>query len=122
MNKTLTDKAAGLIVQCAEAAAIKAAGPDDCPIEIGNVRFTPAAGNRFATVAVQWSTGPAWGELVLEFHPLRSYAPAIGLWRRGQGVAVTPAGFPMLPAFSAAMREIADGCLAACDQSMPAGF
>lgn len=113
--KTAQDKVNAAIQSAAAAAEL----------DVGPVTFTPSAGNggnRFATIAIGWTVGPAWGELRIEFKPLRPYEPAIGLWRRGNGVAVTPAGFPMLPALSLALRNVADAAATAADIELPAGL
>ena len=111
-----------LIKSAGAAAALSADG--DCPVEIETVSFIPSAGNggnRFATIQINWTTGPAWGQVRLEFKPDRPGEPS-GVWKRAAGVAMLPGGLPMLPALSLALNEIANVALTAADDHLPAGI
>jgi hypothetical protein len=103
-------------------AAIQSAAAEG--IDVGPVTFTPAApngGNRFATVCINWTVGPAWGKARIEFRPNRP-GEACGAWQRAEGVAMMPAGFPMLPALAAALADIAAAACTSADQNLPAGI
>jgi len=103
-------------------AAIQSAAAEG--LHFGPVTFTPAApkgGNRFATVAIDWTVGPAWGKARIEFRPNRPGEPS-GAWKRAEGVAMIPAGFPMIPALAAALADVAAAACVSADQNMPAGI
>jgi hypothetical protein len=92
--------------------------------DVGPVTFTPAAGNggnRFATVCIDWTVGPAWGKIKIEFKPNRP-GETCGAWQRAEGVAMVPAGFPMLPALAAALAALAAEACISADQNLPAGI
>ena len=103
-------------------AAIQSAAAEG--LDVGPVTFTPSApngGNRFATVAIDWTVGPAWGQVRIEFRPTRP-GEASGAWQRAEGVAMMPAGFPMLPALAAALAEIAAAACASAGDHLPHGI
>lgn len=119
--------AATLILIAAEAAALKAAGPEDCPVAVGPVTFTlspESGGNKFDGIAVHWTVGPAWGKIKLKFLSMHYARPGelMGVWSRGDGVAMMPAGFPMLPALKSALAKISAAAVAAADQNLPNGI
>lgn len=114
------------VIQCAAAAV-------DLDMETRNVTFIPcrpvpagAAGYKPAAIEIDWSTGPVWGKLRLEWRPVPGHLVSenqlAGIWIRANGVAVTPAGFPMLPALNAALAEIATAGLRAADYHLPDGI
>jgi hypothetical protein len=117
---------AGFIFEAAHLAALSS--DDECPIEVGKVWFTPAANDprRFAhaSIEIEWSTGPAWGKIRLEFMPMHYVRPGdvAGVWKRAAGVAMLPGGLPMLPALSQALTEIANVALTAAEDHLPAGI
>jgi hypothetical protein len=116
-----------------KAAIQSAAAAVDLDMDSRNVTFTPcrpapagAAGYKPAAIEIDWSTGPAWGKLRLEWRPLPGHLVSenqlAGLWIRANGVAVTPAGFAILPALNAALAEIATAGLRAADYHLPDGI
>jgi len=115
------------------AAIQSAAAAVDLDMESRNVTFIPcrpvpagAAGYKPACIEIDWATGPAWGKLRLEWRPVPGHLVSAnqlaGVWIRANGVAVTPAGFPMLPALTAALNEIVTAALRAADYYLPDGI
>lgn len=99
----------------------------------GNVTFIPcrpvpagAAGYKPAAIEIDWATGPVWGKLRLEWRPVPGHLVSenqlAGVWIRTNGIAVTPAGFPMLPALTAALADVATAGLRAADFHLPDGI
>jgi hypothetical protein len=125
MNKKQSEVAA-LIFNSAHCAALSS--DDHCPIEVGKVTFAPAVNDprRFvhASIQIEWSTGPAWGNVRLEFVHMHYVRPGdiTGVWKRAAGVAMLPGGLPMLPALSQALNEIANVALTAAEDHLPAGI
>jgi hypothetical protein len=117
-----TTAAARAILQTANAAC---AGKEGFAIIAVNCRpGDPMKGNPSA-VLIAWIAGPVWGELKFEFMKMPQHilpADALhGVWARVNGTAVTPAGFPMLPALSALLADIATAAARCADVHFPRG-
>lgn len=118
MNNETEKTAAASILKAARAAA------PEPGLDITSIKLMPEspAHGRPAVCLIAWTVGPAWGELKLEFrqypmHLIPAGDPR-GFWTRVNGTAMTPAGFPMLPALAALLSDVAaaaadraDGCL-----------
>lgn len=120
-----TTAAARAILQSVHRAAVTS-GLEGFGIIVVNVRpGDPIKGN-LPAILIAWTSGPIWGELKLEFKRLpMPLVPAHGQgghWMRVNGTAVTPAGFPMLPALAAALADIAAAACVSANQNLPAGI
>ena len=119
-----TTAAARAILQSVHRAAVTS-GLEGFGIIVVNVRpGDPIKGN-LPAILIAWTSGPIWGELKLEFKRLpMPLVPAHGQgghWMRVNGTAVTPAGFPMLPALSALLSDIAAAAANRADIELPMG-